>query len=359
MEPILYPFGLNEEQELLAKESFTESFVFDGLLTWGNLDHLDTAQQVIKGGINVANITVAHWPHNFTRGIENVLKYRKIVENNPELFKLITNIKDIEDAKSTGRLGVILGFQDAVPIEDNVDYLNVYKALDVGIIQLTYNAQNFVGTGCCDLSYGGLTYFGKKVIKRMNELGIAIDLSHCCDETTIEAIELSEKPVLITHSSVRSICNAYGRNKTDEQIKALAKKGGVIGICLSPSFTRRNPETYEVLPSTIDDILDHIEYVIELVGINHVGWGSDLCLKWIEQGKTPPTSSLRHWRPLRPDVFGRGPTDYYDPRPEGLGRHLEMINLSRGLVKRGYSKDDIKKVLGGNFVRVLKDIWNN
>ncbi|HHY08683.1 MAG TPA: membrane dipeptidase [Corynebacteriales bacterium] len=353
----MFQLRLTEDQEEIALKAYKEAIVFDGLLTWGNLDHLDAAEQILKGGITVGNFTVAHWPHNFTKGVANVIRYRKTVSENPHLFKLVECIEDIEKAKALGKLGVILGFQDAKPIEDDLDNLEVYYALGVRIIQLTYNAQNYVGSGCCELSYGKLTYFGRKVVRRMNELGIAIDLSHCADETTMDAIETSEKPVLITHSSTRALCNAYGRNKADDQIRALASKGGAIGICLSPSFTKRNPETLEVLPSTVEDVVDHMEHVINLVGIDHVGWGSDLCVKWIEKKQTPPTSSLRHWRPLRPDVFGKGPTEYYDPRPEGLGTHLEMINIARCLARRGYGKEDIKKVLGGNFVRVLKEIW--
>lgn len=348
---------LSEEQELLAENIYKESIVYDGCVPWGALDYLESAQQCIDGGMTVINLTVAHWPENFDRGVKKIIHYKKIIDNNSDKFMLIKDIADIKKAKEQKKLGIVLAFQDGVPIEDNIDYLNVYYDMGVRVIQLTYNAQNYIGTGCCELSYGKVTYFGRKVIKRMNELGIAIDLSHCSDPTTIDAIKLSEKPVYITHSSVRNICNAYGRNKTDDQIKILAEKGGVIGICLSPTFLRRNNETFEILPSTIEDALDHIDYVVNLVGIDHVAFGSDLVESHIENKTLPASSSIIHWRPLRPDVFGKGTIDRYDPRPEGLESHLKFINLARGLVMRGYREVDIKKVLGGNVVRILEEIW--
>lgn len=348
---------LSEEQEYRAEKVYKESIVIDGCVPWGSLDYLDSAQQCIDGGITVISLTVAHWPHNFDRGTQRVIKYKKIIDDNPDKFVLIKEIADIKKTKEQKKLGIILAFQDSVPIEDKVEYLDAFYDMGVRVIQLTYNAQNYIGSGCCELSYGKITYFGRKIIKRMNELGIAIDLSHCSDPTTIDAIELSEKPVYITHSSVRSICNAYGRNKTEDQIRALAKKGGVIGICLSPSFLKRNNETFKILPSTIEDVINHIDHVVNLVGINHVAFGSDLVESFIERKTLPASSSIRWWRPIRPDVFGKGTTDRYDPRPEGLESHLKFINLARGLIKRGYKKDDIEKVLGGNVIRVLEEIW--
>lgn len=355
MEPL--KSKLSSKEESLAKRIYEESIIIDGCVTWGSFDYLESAQKCFDGGISTIVLTVAHWPHNFDRAVKRVLKYKDIISQNSDKFMLVKEISDINKAKEQRKMGVILAFQDAVPIEDNVDYLNVFYDMGVRVIQLTYNAQNYIGSGCCELSYGKLTYFGHKVVKRMNELGIAIDLSHCSDPTTLDAIKLSNKPVYITHSSVRTLCNAYGRNKTDDIMKALAEKGGVIGICFSPQFIKRNPETLETLPSIVEDVLDHIDYVVNLLGIDHVAFGSDLVETFIERNTLPASSSIRWWRPLRPDVFGSGPVDHYDPRVVGLESHLKFVNLARGLVARGYKEDEIKKVLGENVVRVLGEIW--
>jgi membrane dipeptidase len=356
----MYNLNLSQDEEFKAKWIYEDSNVIDGCVPWGTLDQkdLNAAQKHIDGGITACNFTVAHFPHNFERAVLRIIKYKKIINDNPDKFMLVNEVSDINKAKKEKKLGIILGFQDTAPIEDNLDFLNVFYDLGVRIVQLTYNTQNLVGSGCCELSYGPLTIFGRRVVQRMNELGITIDLSHCSDETTIDAIKLSKQPVLITHSSVRSICNCYGRNKIDDQIKTLAEKGGVIGICLAPAFIKRDNKTFEVLPSKLEDTIDHIEYVIDLVGIDHVGFGSDICETWLDQKQTPPESSWRNWRPVRPDIFGKGPTETYDLPTEGVEDHTQFNNLARGLIKRGYGESEIKKVLGENFARVLNKTWS-
>lgn len=349
-------FDLSKEEEERASELHRKAIIIDGLLPWANLDYPKYMDQIRQGGVTAGNVTVSQTT-GFQEALDNINHYKGKLEENPDRVTLATTVSDIMKAKEEGKLGAIFGFQDTKPIDDKLSNIQLFKDRGVRIMQLTYNAQNYVGTGCCELTYGKLTYFGLEVVEELNKQGVIIDLSHCCDEVTVDAIEHSKDPVLITHSSVYSLCNAYGRNKKNEHIEALAEKGGVIGICFAPIFIKRNPETYEVQSCTVNDVLDHIDYVVKLAGVDHVGFGSDMCGKWLDDEFTPPTSSLRHWRPLRPDVFGRGPTEKYDPFPEGLDRHHKLINLTRGLVHRGYSDEDIEKILGGNFLRVFKEVW--
>ena len=192
----------------------------------------------------------------------------------------------------------------------------------------------------------------------MEALGIALDLSHCGDETTESALEFAERPVFFTHVGVRKLCNAHGRAKTDRQLEMLARTGGVAGICFAPFLVKRDPHSYEVLPSTVKDVVDLVDYSVKLIGIDHIGFGTDLPRIWMDLGKVPPDSSMRLWRELRPDVFGRGPTDVYEPYPMGLQKHSELSNLTAELMERGYTEADIKKILGGNFIRVLRQIWS-
>ena len=333
------------------------AIIIDGLSPHGNLDDLRRSFiDFHEGGVTAANTTVAH-VHGFEAAVKEVAHYKHIVRDNADKASVVTCVHQIEEAKNRDVLGIILGFQDTRPIEKELLYLDVFYDMDVRIIQLTYNSQNFVGTGACELSYGGLTYFGRQVVKALDSLGIVIDLSHCCDETTLDAIEYSRNPVICSHSNTYVLCNAYGRNKPDRIIKALADKGGVVGVVFQPCFVKMDPETYEVLPSSVEDVLNHIDYIVELVGIDHVGFGSDLCAMWLERDAPPPESSFRLWRPKRPDVFGKGPTETYDAPVEGLEAHSKLMNLTRGLLERGYSEQDVRKILGGNFLRVFGDIW--
>jgi membrane dipeptidase len=175
----------------------------------------------------------------------------------------------------------------------------------------------------------------------------------------MEAIRHSTEPVTCTHVGIRELCNAPGRNKTDEQLRALAESGGVAGISFFPPLVKREPGSHRVAQATVEDVLDHIDYAVDLVGVDHVGIGTDLDDRSLDQGETPPTSSLRHYRPTHPAVYGEGPTDRYDPYPAGVHRHTELETLTQGLVARGYTDDEIEKILGGNFLRVFETVWNS
>ena len=333
-----------------------DSILFDGLLMWGNLDSRKTIREMIEGNLAGGNYTVANHSHDFKAAIASILKYRKVIQENSDLLALALNTEDIKNAQKKRKLGVVFGFQDTRAVEE-VEQLEVFKALGVRIVQLTYNAQNLAGTGCCEISGGKITYYGQKLIRKMEELKIALDLSHCGVETTDSALEYAERPVLFTHVGVYRLCNASGRCKTDRQLEKVARTGGMAGICFAPYFVKRDPVTFQVLPSTVKDVVDAIEYMVKLIGVDHVGWGSDLARIWFDLGKTPEDSSMRLWRTLRPDIFGRGPTETYDPFPVGLQKHSELMNLTAELLERGFSVEDVRKIVGGNFLRVLGKIW--
>lgn len=340
-----------------ANQLHAKAIVFDGLMPWGNLDHPECVAEAQAGGVTAANVTVAHYPHNWPRAMEAIRRYTAVVDAHPDVMLLAKSSADVREAKESGKVGVVLGFQDTTPFENQLGSVDEFVVAGVRIVQLTYNTQNFVGSGCCESHYGPLTMFGRELLLALQQNGVAIDLSHCSDETTDDALRHAKGPVFFTHSGVRSLCPAYGRNKTDDQIRRLADGGGVMGICLAPFLLKRDLHTHDVLPVTLDDVIDQIEYVGELVGLEHVGFGSDLVSAWLRQHRTPPESSLRWWREARPDVFGRGPTEHYDPYPEGLRNHNEVPNLTRRLLERGFSDEDILNVVGGNFFRALSRVW--
>lgn len=350
---------LDSQSEKRAARLHEEATIIDGLIptdayigdeTYGN--HLQ------RGGVTAGNFTVAQFEHDYITTVKELTKYHELAAVNDDEWEIIDSVTSLQEVKRAGKTGIILGFQDTRPIEGELGKLQTFDHLGVKIIQLTYNEQNYVGAGCCERTDGGLTNFGQNLIDELNNRNILIDLSHCAEKTTIEAIEYSNDPVAFTHAGVHTLCNARGRNKTDEHLRALADTNGVIGISLFPPLVKRDPETHHVQPATIHDVLDQIDYLVDKIGVEHVGFGSDLNDKALDEGVTPPGSSLRHYRPSHPEVFGRGPTETYDPYPEGLNRHTKMQNLTRGLIDRGYSDEEVKKILGGNFLRLFEEVWD-
>jgi microsomal dipeptidase-like Zn-dependent dipeptidase len=227
--------------------------------------------------------------------------------------------------------------------------LEVYHALGIRFMQLTYQRRNLVGDGCGERTNAGLSKFGVEVVKELNRLGIVIDLSHVGVRTTLETIELSAHPVAVTHSGVRALCDTV-RNKTDEELKALAARGGVIGIPPKSGFLTENGLREG---TTIDDYIKHIDYVADLVGIDHVGIGTDV---GDERKYTVERMSAFNQRyPEVAIIDGDLRTEVM--HTAGLQSPGTLYNITAGLVRRGYSDADIRKVLGENFARVFREVW--
>ncbi len=234
---------------------------------------------------------------------------------------------DFARAKAEGRIGVVLGFQNADHFRTLED-IQYFYSLGQRISQLTYNAANRIGAGCKAPHDNGLTEFGMSVTREMNRLGMAIDLSHSGDHTATEAIEASNKPVLITHSNCRALNPRHPRCKPDDVIRKMAAHGGVMGITSIRAFVRSQE------PTTIEDVLDHFEHVAKLAGVEHVGIGSDHGLDGRDRGGSHSHTDIG-----------------------GLDHPLRIFDLTEGLIRRRHSDRDIKLILGGNFERALKEIW--
>jgi membrane dipeptidase len=350
-------FDLDESQAVRARRLHEESTVVDGLVATDRyLTDPDYDDHLQRGGVDAANVTVASYRDSFERAVERVVEHRELVETNDN-WRLVETAADLRATASAGGTGLVLGFQDTRPIGPDLSRFHAFEALGVRIVQLTYNDQNYVGAGCCERHDSGLSNFGHDLVAECNDRGVLVDLSHCADATTFETIEASTDPVACTHVGVHDIVGAPGRNVTHEQIQAVAETGGVIGLTLFPPLVKRDPETLSILPATVEDFLDHVDHVVDLVGPDHVGFGSDLNDHALDAGVTPPNSSLRHYRPDHPEVFGRGPVDTYDPYPDGVHRHIHLPTLTRGLVARGYDDDEIRSILGENFLRVFETVW--
>lgn len=251
---------------------------------------------------------------------------------------LATTVADFRQAKQRGELAVGLHFQGGNPIEADLDLIDAFHALGVRVFQLTYNARNFMGDGCLEEANAGLSTFGRKAIRRLDERKIAIDISHVGERTSLEAIELASGPVVATHANARTVCDSP-RNLTDEQIHAVAASGGVIGLCGFPAFVSPSP-----VP-TLEQLIDHADYIGNLVGPQHVGLGLDFAIE--EEGEY--------------EYYGYDPRYYPRPPwtwPTGLGNFfLDAPKITAALKHRGYTDDEVRGILGENFLRVFEQIW--
>jgi membrane dipeptidase len=233
------------------------------------------------------------------------------------------------------------------------DDVDVFFGLGQRISQLTYSQANLLGSGFFEARDGGLTDFGVSIVERMNRVGMAIDLSHCGDQTTLDALELSKQPLLFTHAACRALVPKSARNKTDEMIRKLAAKGGVMGIPVI-RFMIRNQE-----PVTIEHLLDHFDYVVRLVGIEHAGFGSDFALdtddEFLEESKELAT---RTQAADKRNQYGIHLSEKGLIDIEGVNHPKRIYDLTEGLIRRKYSNENIKLILGGNAKRVLSAIWS-
>jgi membrane dipeptidase len=225
-----------------------------------------------------------------------------------------------------------------------VDDVDFFYGLGQRISQLTYNTRNRVGNGCFERRDGGLSDYGVEVVERMNEVGMAIDVSHCGDQTTLDAFEVSSKPVLITHSNARSLAPKQMRCKTDEALRAMARAGSIIGLTGVRMFVR------DTEPTTIEHVLDHFDHVAKLVGVEHIAVGSDMDLHGYDATSEEAHKQLR--QNLHPKYGVRAKLDI-----EGIDHPKRMYDLTEGLIRRRYSDSDIEGILGGHMKRVLGEIW--
>jgi len=197
---------------------------------------------------------------------------------------------------------------------------------------------------------------GREAVELVNKLGIVIDTAHDGDQTTMDVIAHSDDPVIQSHIGVRALCDSYGRAKTDEQLRAVARNGGVNAITFFPPVIKRAPDSNAVVRATIDDVLDHIDHVVDVAGVDAVAFGGDISDRALDRGTLTEGSNLRRWRKTHPEVYGAGSTEVMDPYPTGLDRYPKMPNLTHGLQQRGYSDADIQKILGGNLMRVFEEV---
>ncbi|EJS94501.1 Membrane dipeptidase [Pectobacterium wasabiae CFBP 3304] len=326
-----------------ARQLHERAIVIDGLQTseWTRENFIEMR----AAGLTAVNCSSVLW-ENFREGIAYVSQWKHLLQENSDLIRPVKTVADINAAKQENRTGIILGWQNTSPLEDKLDYVEIFKDLGVGIMQLTYNTQNYSGAGYLEEHDSGLTGFGKEVLAEMNRVGVLCDLSHVGDRTSADVINTSRAPVCISHVLPRALKDVK-RNKPDELLKGCAEKGGIIGVSLfAPGLAAGND-------ATIDDYLDAMSYVIELVGEDHVGIGTDF-----SQGRPRPGPYLL-WA-NRDKGTARKLTEFGSvkiSKPQGIARIGEVPNLTERMLSRGWHPDLILKLLGKNWLSVLGSAW--
>jgi membrane dipeptidase len=281
-------------------------------------------------------------PNAYEEALEFISAWSGFAGRNSDVFSLVGVASDLDHAKAKHKIAVIMGLQNAEQFREAKDVKAFYQ-LGLRCAQLTYNSQNLIGSGSTERIDGGISDYGIEVIKAMNEVGMLIDVSHSGDKTTLDAIELSPRPIAFTHSNCRAL-NNHPRLKTDEAIQKLARKGGVMGITGVRNFVKDRE------PTTVDDVVNHIDHVVKLVGIEHVGIGTD--------------SDLMGYDQMQPDQYAKLKAAYkasYAFRDkidtDGFNHPKKIYDLTDALIRRGYGDANIQAVLGGNFRRLLGESW--
>jgi membrane dipeptidase len=291
---------------------------------------------VVAGGIDAALVT-AGAIEDFRTTMEVVGKWLETARSGKQKIRICGSVAEMRAAKAAGQTAIVLHFQGSDPIEDELDFINLFQASGLRVMQLTYNLRNRVGDGCFEPSDAGLSKFGRKVIRRMEELSVAVDLSHAGVRTALEATEAATRPVVVTHANARALFDTP-RNLPDDLIRAVAASGGIVGVNAVPFFLAKGE------PATLDMMIDHVAYMAELVGVAHVGLGFDFAEE--NEDDYVYFGYDERYIPMPPWVF-----------PTRIGNHAEAGNVAGALKARGFSEAEIRGVLGENFLRVFGEIW--
>jgi len=300
-------------------------------------------------GVDVIKYSLGGINDDFAKTVAAIAQVQRLIELHPAYFTQVRTAADFARAKSESRLGIIFSFESAEMLQGKLESLELFRNLGVRVMQLSYNRKSPFAAGVMEPDGGGLTALGRAAVGEMNRLGVAIDLSHANAATTTDVLGLAGKPPVMTHAGCAAI-HPHPRNKSDEQLRALADRGGVVGIFDLPYLTAspRQP--------TVDDYLAHLEHALRIAGEDHVGIGSDV-------GIVPLDLSAKGMAELNKQLEQRraaglaAPEEDRPPYVVGLNTPRRIEVIADQLLRRGYPPGVVEKVIGANFARVFADIW--
>ncbi|WP_205988862.1 membrane dipeptidase [Pseudoalteromonas sp. DL-6] len=302
-------------------------------------------EQLHEGGVTMVHATIVYH-EQIRETLLRISEWNRLFEQNSDLIMPVKSASDIRRAKQLGKVGIMFGAQNCSPIEDDIGMIEVMRELNLMIMQLTYNNQSLLACGCYEAEDSGVTRFGRQAIKEMNRVGMVIDMSHSAERSTLEAIEISQRPIVISHANPTSFHKAK-RNKSDTVLKALGESGGLLGLSLYPFHLKNGPDC------TLNEFCDMVTSTADLMGIDHIGIGTDLCqeqplsiLEWLRNGRWSKDMD-----------YGEGSkTNANWPRPLSWFKdNRDFPNITNGLLARGFSPDDVAKVMGLNWLNFLDD----
>ncbi len=310
-----------------------------------NLQYANWSEKIFRqmrdGGVDAVHVTIAYH-ENFREAVHNVEAFNRWFERLPDVIFHGKTAADVTRAQDTGRTAIFFGFQNPSPIEDDIGLVQVWHDLGVRFMQLTYNNQSLLATGCYEAEDTGITRMGREVIREMNRVGMVIDMSHSAERSTLEAIEFSDRPIAITHANP-AFWHPALRNKSDRVLKALGDSGGMLGFSLYPHHLKGGSNC------TVQSFAEAIARTAELMGAAHLGIGSDLCqdqpdsvVEWMRNGRWTKTLD-----------FGEGSATAagFPAQPDWFRDNRDFGNIEAALNKVGFSGDEVAGIMGGNWHR--------
>ncbi|MFK7997352.1 MAG: membrane dipeptidase [Granulosicoccus sp.] len=302
-------------------------------------------RQMREGNVDAVHVTIAYH-ENFRETVLNFERWNRWFEQYPDLIQKGLTAQDIDIAQAAGRTAIFFGFQNPSPIEDDIDLVEILHTLGARFMQLTYNNQSLLATGCYESDDSGITRMGKQVIKEMNRVGLVVDMSHSADLSTIEACELSERPIAVTHANPYTWSPGL-RNKKDNVLDALFQHGGMLGFSLYPHHLK------DKSACTLRSFCEMIARTADKYGVQHLGIGSDLCqdqpdsvVEWMRVGR---------W--TKEIDYGEGSASQsgFPPMPEWFQDNRDFGNIQSGLLDVGMSESEVAAVMGGNWYRFFNE----
>lgn len=299
-----------------------------------------TFRQLRDGGVTAVHVTICYW-EDFRETVANISQWNRWFEEYSDLIAPGRSADDVRRAKAEGRTAIIFGFQNCSPIEDDIGLVQVLHDLGARFMQLSYNNQSLLATGCYEAEDPGITRMGRQVIREMNRVGLVVDMSHSAERSTLEAMENSERPIAITHANPHAWMPAL-RNKSDIVLKALAESGGMLGLSLYPHHLRGKSDC------TLEDFCAMVERTVELMGVERVAIGSDLC----QDHGDEVVEWMRNGRWTRDLDYGEGSKDAATwPAPvTWFSSNLDFRGIAEGLEQRGFPTDAVDKIMGLNWL---------
>jgi membrane dipeptidase len=333
-----------------------ESIVFDMVAPLFTLVYPRGVVDCLAGGLSAIGATVTDrstgFTNNATEGFSGIAHVYDLIRRMPDEVRLIETIEDFSRAKQEGKLGIVLHFQTCSPFEQELRYVEIFYRLGVRAALLTYNIRNLIADGCTKRTDSGLSRFGVRLVKEMNRVGMVVDGSHTGIRSSLDAIEVTDSPFIFSHSGARAVYD-HPRNVTDEQIRACARTGGVIGVVGLSYFLG------DAADPKLETLVQHVAYIAELVGTEHVGIGMDY------SRSISPYSTLEEQQTTHIGAFASGVWREGDfpPPPWRCAPEIEtpagMRHLTAALLRHGFSWSETKGIMGENFLRVFRAVWKS